>query len=279
MPPFASFLALLLTLSFCSARLPAQQSAAVAGHRIDSQALPRSAQAGDTWINPKDGAEMVYIPGGKFQMGDDDQDDAKRHTAEVSGFWIYRNCVTVAQYRKFCTETGAEMPPRPDFNPGWCRADHPILNVTWDEAQKYCKWAGVSLPTEAQWERAARGSDGRKFPWGDTWDPAKCANGSGGKEPGGTVPVGRYSDSPYGLSDMAGNVNQWCLDTYDPDFAASPAASALDPVNTSSGAFRVLRGGSYADSDPQSFRTANREDTMPGFRFGNSGIRCAARPK
>jgi len=187
--------------------------------------------------------------------------------------------VTAAQYKKFCAETGAQMPPRPDFNPGWFRGDHPITNVTWSEAQKYCKWAGVSLPSEAQWERAARGGDGRKFPWGNTWDPAKCANGAADPPLTGTVPVGRYSDSPYGLSDMAGNVNQWCLDTYDSDWPASPAATMPDAVNTSPGAFRVLRGGSWADADDQSFRTASRTDTLPEFRFGNSGIRCVARPQ
>ena len=121
-------------------------------------------------LNTKDGAEMVQVPAGDFMMGADlvkdseerNINNATRHKVTLDGYWIYKYDVTVAQYRKFCTETGHAMPVDPSW--GW-RDDHPIVNVNWDDANQYAKWAGGSLPTEAQWEKAARGADGRAVPW------------------------------------------------------------------------------------------------------------------
>jgi formylglycine-generating enzyme required for sulfatase activity len=173
-------------------------------------------------VNPKDGAEMVNIPEGNFLMGDDDDDIIKRnnprHTVNLPGYWMYKNLVSVAQYFKFCDETGHTKPSAPGFNPGWQNKDHPIVGVSWDDAMAYCEWASkdgvkVTLPTVEQWEKAARGTDARKFPWGDVWDASKCHNSVGSPNSvSGTVSVGRYTDSPYGLSDMVGNVIQWCVE-------------------------------------------------------------------
>ena len=133
--------------------------------------------------------------------------------------------VTVAQYRKFCEATDRKMPNAPDW--GW-QDSHPIVNVTWDDATAFAEWVGASLPTETQWEKAARGTDGREYPWGDTWDASKCANGVGHYT--SPQPVGSYASgaSPYGCMDMAGNVWEWCADLYE-----------------GMGHFRVLRGGGW----------------------------------
>ncbi|MDE2207259.1 MAG: SUMF1/EgtB/PvdO family nonheme iron enzyme, partial [Armatimonadetes bacterium] len=165
--------------------------------------------------NPKDGAEMVWIPPGPFQMGDSDQSDNPPRRVTLSGFWMYKNDVTVTEYRRFCDATGWRMPPAPSFDPTWSQSDHPIVWVTWDDAAAYAKWAGCELPTEAQWEKAARGTDGRKYPWGSDWDISKlwCSNSQYG-DAGGTTAVGHYGMSPYGCSDMAGNVWDWCRDWY-----------------------------------------------------------------
>ncbi len=118
---------------------------------------------------------MVRIPAGTFLMGskagEGSDDEHPQHTVDLTGYWIYRTDVTVAQYRKFCTATGREMPDAPDW--GW-QDDHPVVNVDWDDANAYADWAGAALPTEAQWEKAARGTDGRIYPWGNDWDATKC---------------------------------------------------------------------------------------------------------
>ena len=132
---------------------------------------PNTPVAGATRINPKDGAVMVYVPAGEFVMGDDQMPrSSPRRTVTLDAFWIYKNDVTVAQYRKFCQATGRQMPQTPTW--GW-KDDHPVVNVTWDDAKAYCDWAGAALPTEAQWEKAARGTDGRMYPWGNEWDAGK----------------------------------------------------------------------------------------------------------
>ncbi|HEY3418841.1 MAG TPA: formylglycine-generating enzyme family protein, partial [Armatimonadota bacterium] len=178
--------------------------------------------------NPKDGAEMVWIPGGEFQMGNGDKDIAAmvtarpdwktdwfaderpRHTVMVPGYWMYKYPVTVAQYRRFCDATEREMPELPT----WAKDDFPMVNVTWFDAAAYAKWAGVRLPSEAEWEKAARGIDARMFPWGNVWNVEYCNNYSDTNPRGGgyqgkmASPVGAYSRcaSPFGVQDMAGNV-------------------------------------------------------------------------
>jgi len=115
---------------------------------------------------------MIYIPAGEFIMGSSKYDrETPQREVYLDGYWIYKYEVRVAQYRKFCQHTGREMPSPPSWR--WAD-DHPMVNVTWDDAAAYTRWAGGRLPTEAQWEKAARGTDGREYPWGDDWDASKC---------------------------------------------------------------------------------------------------------
>ncbi len=215
-----------------------------------------------TKINPKDGAEMILIPAGEFLMGDDDQGDNPRRTVTLPDYYLYKNLVTVGQYEKFCKETKREMPSAPDFNSGWSKKDHPIVYVSWEDADTYCDWAGVKLPTETQWEKAARGTAGWKYPWGNDWDGSRCANSVEPNDLNGTMPVDSYPSgaSPYGVLDVAGNVWQWCADWYD------------DKQDT-----RVLRGGSWYIDDPGIFRSADRGWYEPTDR-GSGGFRCCASP-
>lgn len=243
---------------------------------------PATAQRGDTWTNPRDGAEMVYIPAGDFIMGSNNNDDEKpQHRVQLDSYWMYRHEVTVAQYRKFCQATGTSMPPAPS---GGLQDKHPIVNVSWNDALAYCDWAGVELPTEAQWEGAARGTDGRTWPWGNKWDAKKCNTEENGPE--STTPVGAYPEgvSPYGCLDMAGNVWEWCADWYAPNYYLSRRqarqggggknAPQRNPSGPSTGQYRVLRGGGWF-SNSGNARCANRDSLTPDFVVNFIGFRCA----
>jgi len=222
------------------------------------------AQSPATKINPKDDAEMILIPAGEFLMGNDDQDDNPRRTVILSAYYIYKNLVTVGMYEKFCQDTRREMPSAPYFNPNWSKKDHPIVNVSWEDTKAYCDWAVVALPTEAQWEKAARGVSGRQYPWGDAFDTSKlqrCKEMN--EDASGTAAVGSFPSgaSPYGIMDMAGNVWQWCADWYD------------DKQDT-----RVLRGGSWLYYNPVFFRCCCRLRNTPSDRDFDDGFRCCAPP-
>jgi formylglycine-generating enzyme required for sulfatase activity len=222
-------------------------------------------------INPKDGAEMVYVPAGDFTMGSKEGEgyasEHPQHKVYLDGFWIYKNDVTVAEYRKFCEATGRTMPHAPGW--GW-KDDHPVVNVAWDDAAAYAGWAKVHLPTEAQWEKAARGTDGRIYPWGNDWDKTKANSVDSGLK--ATTPVGSYPGgaSPYGCMDMAGNVWQWCADWYDDKYYAN--SPAKNPAGPATGTFRVLRGGSWYFSD--NCRSAFRFNFIPSGRLNFIGFRC-----
>jgi formylglycine-generating enzyme len=214
------------------------------------------------WLSPVAGMEMILIPAGAFLMGDDDQSDNRRRTVSLDAYWISRHSVTVKQYRKFCSETGHALPKAPSW--GW-KDDHPIVNVSWNDAVTYCDWLSkeightVTLPTEAQWEKAARGPDGRQYPWGSDFDDSKlwCSVKT---HRSGTCPVGQFTDSPYGLSDMAGNVWQWCSDWYDENYYKT--SPDRNPSGPASGRFRVLRGGSWGGGSSGSFRCADRHRVL-----------------
>ena len=210
---------------------------------------------------------MVYVPAGDFLMGSKNGEGYDRerpqHTVYLDGYWIYKNEVTVAQYRNFCKTTGRNMPDPPNW--GW-KDDHPVVNVTWDEAKAYCEWAGAALPTEAQWEKAARGTDGRIYPWGNDWDKTRLNSYQSGST--ATTPVGNYPGgaSPYGCLDMAGNGWQWCADWYDATYYAN--SPARNPTGPATGTTRVLRGGSWFNL-PACCRSAYRHDRdpfIPSFR-------------
>jgi formylglycine-generating enzyme required for sulfatase activity len=229
-----------------------------------------------------DGLSYVWIPPGEFQMGATDGDteayrrENPRHPVRItSGFWLSDTPVTVAAYKRFITERpDFKMPPAPDFNPKWNKEDHPVVRVTWDEAQAYCEWAGGRLPTEAQWEYAARGGqDGLKYPWGNEITPAD-ANYKGSKWKGSS-PVRTYPPNRWGLYDMAGNVWEWVADSYDEDYYATPppGSPAQNPRAPQSGKVRVLRGGSF-DVAARYLRAAARLRLAPHDRGKYFGFRC-----
>ena len=233
-------------------------------------------------VNLKDGAEMVLIPAGPFQMGDPGSSVNPCHTVDLTDYYITKNAVTVRRYKLFCAATGRQMPPAPDFNRGWSKEDHPMVCVPWEDAQAYCHWIGGNLPTEAQWEKAARGTDGRTYPWGATWSLRRlqCSRDKLG-DVGGTLPVGSFPTgaSPYGVLDMAGNVWQWCADWFAPDFWSSRFAAVIDPENQSLGdrQNRVLRGGSWFFNNPLHFCCSYRNWNAPDLRLHDVGFRCVMR--
>jgi len=261
-----------------------------------TQTPPAKPKAGDVWINPKDSSEMVYVPAGSFLMGSTKQQIPKdridlvfrrelfvseipQHRVHLDAYWIDRYPVTVAQYRRFCQATGRNM-PYVELREWVWEDDHPIVNVKWQDAAAYAAREGKQLPTEAQWEKAARGTDGRLFPWGSRWDTSKCAwHPNTGRSlhavPLRTLPVGYFPSgaSPYGALDMAGIVWQWCRDWYDDKYYQS--APARNPVGPTTGHFRAVRGGSWDVSDPLSFRCATRGYSAHAyFPHGLYGFRC-----
>ncbi|WP_428262017.1 formylglycine-generating enzyme family protein [Haliangium sp.] len=211
----------------------------------------------------------------------------------VSGFSIGRNEVTNAEYERCVSEGGCTardfdrcvfFAGREHVHGGTldevqARDDHPVVCVSWEQAAAYCQHAGGALPTEAQWEKAARGVDGRVFPWGNDWNPLG-ANWAEGEHTGSvdgyvtTSPVGSFpaGASPYGALDMVGNVWEWVADRYAEDAYAQGAAS--DPQGPETGTGRVMRGGGYA-AQPLAQRTAKRVPRDPPEAYVNIGFRCA----
>jgi formylglycine-generating enzyme required for sulfatase activity len=209
---------------------------------------------GDLWINPKDGKEMVRVPAGVFLFGEE------KEKIELPEFWIDRTPVTNAEYARFVAATGHELPQHwKGKTPPKEIADHPVTYVSWRDAVAYAEWVGKRLPTEQEWEKAARGTDGREYPWGDQAPTPELCN-FGGNE-GGTTPVGKYSpqgDSPYGCVDMAGNVWEW---------TASDSGVGK----------KVLRGGAWSYLW-RYVRAAYRFRLTPGYRGTGAGFRCAGLP-
>ncbi|HEY3330770.1 MAG TPA: SUMF1/EgtB/PvdO family nonheme iron enzyme [Capsulimonadaceae bacterium] len=241
-----------------------------------------SLRIGSTKDNTKDGAKLVFVPAGEFTMGTGsfgipnaflkDFKDAPTHTVTLDGFWVYQKPVTVAQYRAFCNETKRKMPGKPIW--GW-HDDHPMVRVSWNDAMAYAEWAGATLPTEAQWEKAARGMDGRAYPWGQEWDATLCSHSTNRPgDLGGTEPAGSYPDgaSPYGALDMAGNVTQWCLDLYGDNYYTSGADT--NPTGPTTGKDRVQRGASWSDRTFPLFRSAYRQHGNPKDSNDSTGFRC-----
>jgi formylglycine-generating enzyme required for sulfatase activity len=234
--------------------------------------------------NPKDGLPYVWIPPGEFGMGatpgdaEARADEKPRHTVRIGkGLWVSETLVTVAAYKRFASEQKyLSLPDTPAFNPDWSKPDHPMVRMTWEEAQAYCEWAGGTLPTEAQWEYAARGGkDGLKYPWGNYVTPEK-ANYAGSKW-NGTSPVRSYPANNWGLYDMSGNVWEWAADWYDETYYASlpqdrPAVDPTGPDRETGK--RVLRGGSFYNDAGVHLRAASRLWSGPGGRDDRIGFRC-----
>ncbi|MDQ2731331.1 MAG: formylglycine-generating enzyme family protein [Armatimonadota bacterium] len=241
-----------------------------------AQKPPAPTVRGKVWVRPVDGVRMVAVPAGQFIMGSTESDIEKpQHKVTLDGYWIDETPVTVAQYRKYCHATGTKMPRPPAW--GW-KEDHPMVNVSWDDAKAYATWAGAELPTEAQWEKAARGTDGRKFPWGDKFDRGRlqCSSATYGDAGGpATVMSHPTGKSPYGALDMAGNLWQWCADWYGPSYyEGSPDQN---PTGPPSGQNRMLRGGSWFNVNVNFFRCAFRFGGSPADTGSIVGFRCVVR--
>jgi formylglycine-generating enzyme required for sulfatase activity len=233
-------------------------------------------KVGDEITGP-DGGKMVWVPAGGFEMGSPEGEGYSwEHPAHrvgiTKGFWLGKCEVTNAGYRQYCRETGAEFPKDSD------QADnHPVVCVTLAEAKAYCKHYELSLPTETQWEYAARGPEGRKYPWGNEWDPKKCCNNANQGPKGTTFPVGSLSpgNSWCGASDLAGNVWEWCRDWYGEKYYAQSPTD--DPQGPDSGEYGVLRGGSWY-VDAGYCRSAFRNWFLPSLRYSYNGFRAARTP-
>jgi len=251
----------------------------------------------DYKINSKDGMPLLYVSEGEFLMGSNEDEDpyfwgaeGPAHDVYVDAFWVYQTEVTNAMYQQCVAEKACPKPLRnesrtvEDYYINERYADYPVIQVNWVDATAYCVWAGGRLPTEAEWEKAARGTDGRTFPWGDTGLTPELASFCGsnclGQEreridddyieiaPVGMFPAGA---SPYGALDMAGNVWEWVFDYFEPlYYVSSPYDNPRGPLN---GDRRVIRGGSWFNP-LDGLRTAARTSLPPRDGLDTVGFRC-----
>lgn len=278
---------------------------------------PACTAIGQTWSDPVDGMQLICVPAATFQMGSDDEDpnaqddEQPQHTVNLDAYWVSVTEVTNQMFSLFVTVTGyqtdaeregwgigyisnnwSQIPgaswqhprgPETDLNG---LEDHPVIMVSWYDASAYCHWAGMNLLTEAQWELASRGTDGRIYPWGNNeldgtrmnfadtnmrvnWADLEVDDGYRFTAPVGSYPAGA---SPYGILDLSGNVWEWTADWYTADYYQhSPVEN---PPGPSSGQWRVIRGGAW-DSSNIYTRSAFRNAFEPEARFDNIGFRCA----
>ncbi len=224
---------------------------------------------------------MVLVPAGEFTMGSlaGDPDEQPVRQVYVGAFFMDTHQVAVSDYARFLEATHHDSPPEWTLMNKPTNWNRPVANVDWWETAAYCKWAGKRQPTEAEWEKAARGTDGRTYPWGN--EPPTRFHATSGKEvfsnhgtltPRGTFEAGK---SPYGIYDMAGNVWEWVSDWYDQDYYKS--GPLQNPPGPRKGDSKVVRGGSWG-SGPKDLRAANREVHVPSFRGFGTGFRCAKNP-
>lgn len=233
------------------------------------------------WVELVPGVEMgfVRVNEGNFQMGSDPKKDSDAfereqplHLTWLEDFWIGRYPVSHMQYSAFINALGRSEPV--DWKHNKMPDDkglHPVVNVSWDEAMAFCSWAGFKLPTEAQWEKAARGTDGRKYPWGNTPPDREHCNIYGWFN--GTTPGNQFgvtSESPYGCRDMAGNVREWCADWFSNSYYEK--SPTRNPIGPAFGRERVVRGGSWLD-DGSTVRCAYRHGENPNNKFEDLGFR------
>jgi formylglycine-generating enzyme required for sulfatase activity len=234
--------------------------------------LGKNAQGYEEYRREADGAVAVKIPAGEFLMGNEETERTPlEHRVYVSDFLMDKTGVTWGQYKKFTEATRISLPRH---EPYWgIHDEHPVVFVTWEEAKEYCEWAGGRLPTEAEREKAARGTDDRKYPWGDEEpDPERAVfRRSWGHEATGAVGTHPAGASPYGLHDMGGNVWEWCSDWYDGGYYAE--SPYRDPKGPPSGTAHVVRGGSW-DSRPTVLSSSCRSWGHRGYRDGDFGFRC-----
>ena len=226
-------------------------------------------------ITGNDGAPAVLAPAGNFTMGDDEE--SPRRELYLDAFYIDRFEVTTGRYAKFLAVTGSIRPPdgweELDISRG---AELPVVGVDWNDAAAYCKWAGRRLPTEAEWEKAARGADNRRYPWGDALpalDRANYDNASPEAYSGGLAAVGAHAPgrSPFGVDDLAGNAAEWVADWYSDSFLRS---DVRNPKGPETGTARVVRGSGRFDPSERLIAT-KRYHANAGLRREDIGFRCA----
>lgn len=263
---------------------------------INPNIPPINASLGDRWTRGVDEMEMVYVPEGTFLMGSDfnldplaETDEIPQRLVRLDRFWIDRTEVTNAQFSEFLNsngnrfEGGVEWINLNDTNvkielndltysPKAGFSNHPVNLVSWHGAEAYCEWVGGALPSEAQWEYAARGSNGNIFPWGNQEPTCNLAQFGGC---GGLIEVSSLSpegDSWVGAADMSGNVWEWVVDWYDEGYYEN--GSTNEPTGPSSGTEKVLRGGGWYRVEPIYFRSANRFKRSPIDSDVLTGFRC-----
>ncbi len=225
---------------------------------------------------------MILVPAGTFTMGNGSS-DAPIHKVYLDDYYIDKYDVTNLLYKACVAAGGCAQPhslssaTHSDYYANSQYDNYPVINVDWNQAKAYCAWRGSDLPSEAQWEKAARGTDGRTYPWGEGIDTT-FANYSDSKI-GDTTAVGSYEKgkSPYGVYDMAGNVWQWVNDWYDANYYRTLGDNASNPQGPSSGQYRVLRGGSWG-ADNDLIRSALRSWYDPSNSNVNVGFRCSRSP-
>lgn len=270
---------------------------------------------GSIMTSEKDGMILVFVPAGEFTMGSKSGDEKPIHTVDLNAFWIDKIEVTNQMFSLFISETSyqtdAEKLTPPFISRGFSfgvtqgafqsgygvesveganwqhptgqnsdifgKENFPVINISWNDAKAYCEWAGRRLPTEAEWEKAARGTDGRNYPWGNDEPNSNLANF--GHNIGETTITGAYpsSASPYGLYDMAGNVEEWVNDWYQSDYYSTIEDLAVNPQGPSSGNDKVIRGGSWISNSPY-ISVSQRSELKPTSSSNYIGFRCALTP-
>jgi formylglycine-generating enzyme required for sulfatase activity len=226
--------------------------------------------------HPKTDMLMVLVPAGKFLT---DTGGGAPFEVDLPAYYVGVHPVTNAQYTRFVAETGHSHPGNRFWQESG-KMNHPVVDVSWDDATAYCQWAGLRLPMELEWEKATRGLDGRSHPWGKHWNPSRCRN-EGNKRGETTAGVWSYGQggSPFGGLQLSGNVWEWCTDWYDHNAYTRYRQGNL--AAPSSGQSRVIRGGSWGNAYPGCFVASRRNIDSPDDHCGDSGFRCvmAASPR
>jgi len=250
---------------------------------------PADSEVADSWVRPVDSMTMVYVPEGSFPMGREAgfSNETPAHKVSLAAFWIDSTEVTNEQYA-LCVKSGSCEPAKFADDSLFNDDNYPIVGVSWYAAEAYCDWADAQLPTEAEWEYAARGPEGLTFPWGNSFNEenanscdTNCKNGRRDERNddgyGFTAPVGNYSSgkSWVGALDMSGNTAEWVKDWYDDAYYNN--SPATNPQGPDSGEIKVQRGGGW-NSTVSDSRSTSRDSASPDDGANNVGFRCAVVP-
>ena len=253
---------------------------------------PSCTDAGLAWQSPQDGMTLVCVPKGDFRMGSNDGEPVEQpvHQVYLDAFWVDLTEITNVLFERFVQETGYQTDAeKAGKSYNWRKPSeavsslsglegHPVVRVSWNDAEAYCTWAGRRLLTEAEWEKAARGTDERNYPWGNQPPNPRLLNFDGIADKfERTAPVASYlaGTSPYGAVDMSGNVWEWVADWYADGYPVSDLA--INPVGPTAGENRVVRGGSWFNSQ-SSVRSTKRSFLNPLDQDDQTGFRCAYPP-